>query len=533
MPSTEPTQPVESTALNALTKLQAHFVAMFQQHELRRKADWEKLEKAIPFLDARSAKRMRAVMGSRVGWVIIEDQYIDRDYRDTFSHIFSRRFATPSARCQRLHFFGAELTEAPDLDRLAEAVIQDAYLGYAVIRPTRPNGLGRMLVCPRIALADTDGVEASLCEEQVTLFGRKLKVRGFPFIGQDVDVTTCAQATLWMLRRYYSNRYRQYAETRPYELAQLAARHLHGDRSFPASGLSDWQMAEMLRGLGFSPIIYVKSKFDKRFNELLLSYLDSGVPLVLSFERKATEDSEVSGHAVACFGFRHRAALKLGDKLTKAQAPLAYETRSVLVNDDNYPPYLEVGDKSVAEEYPQAPQFDHISSMIVPLPERISLLAEQFDTIVRDLVEKGAWSIGSKSGTLRKLVENEALVLRLYLTTCRNLKQGLPAQNMPDKLVETAYRLMPLPHFVWVCEFHDKRPGWPSRCLGEVLWDATCNKHERQGLLALHYPEWLVINTAPVFENRVLPEPEGWSEIPLQPGETSTYSPAPANLDEI
>jgi len=500
---------------------------MFQTHELRHKADWNKLTKALPFLDVRSATRLRAVVGSRVGWVIIEDQYIDRDYRDTFSHIFSRRFATPSARCQRLHFFSAELTEAPDLDRLPEAKIDDTYLGYAVIRPTRPNGLGRMLVSPKIALAATNGVEASLCQEEVTLFGRQLTVRGFPFIGQDVDVTTCAQATLWMLRRYYSNRYRQYAETRPYELAQLAARHLHGDRSFPASGLSDWQMAEMLRGLGFSPMIYVKGKFT-RFNEILLSYLDSGVPLVLSFERPPTEESDASGHAVACFGFRHRLPVK-----RLSGVPLGYETQSLLVNDDNYPPYLEVGSAQPPEEYPQAPQFDHISSMIVPLPERISLLAEQFDTLASNLIEKGAWGIRSKSTTLQNLLDSGALVLRLYLTTCRNLKQGLSEQNMPDKLVETAYRLMPLPHFVWVCEFHDKRSDWDQRCLGEVLWDATCNKYERQGLLALHYPEMLAINTAPVFENRVLPEPEGWTEIPLQPGATPSYSPASANLDKI
>ena len=126
-------------------------------------------------------------------------------------------------------------------------------------------------------MAEVAGVELSLSPEKITLFGRSLKVKGFPFSGQDTDVTTCAQATLWMLRRYYSNRYSQYAETRPYELAKLAREHLRGDRAFPASGLSDWQMAEMLRGLGFSPVIYAKSKVAD-FRKLLHIYLDSGIP---------------------------------------------------------------------------------------------------------------------------------------------------------------------------------------------------------------------------------------------------------------
>jgi hypothetical protein len=517
---------VDHPASQAVGKLSRHFESMFQTFKLQHRSDWEKLAKFIPFLDMRSARRLRAATGSRVGWVIVEDQYIDRDYRDTFSHIFSRRFATPSARCQRLHFFGIELAEAPDLNSLHERALQDAYLGYAVIRPTRPNGLGRMLVSPRMVLADPEGIEASLCVEQVSLFGSQLQIRGFPFIRQDVDVTTCAQATLWMLRRYYSNRYHQYAETRPYELSVLASRHLHGDRSFPATGLSDWQMAEMLRGLGFSPMIYVKKKFEK-FESLLHCYLDSGVPLVLSFDRESGQGGEsFAGHAVACFGFRHRMILKhengLGD----------YRMKSVLVNDDNYPPYLEVGDYPPPEEYEGAPRFENISSMIVPLPERISLLAEQFDILVRNLVEKGAWSLATQSPILDKVAKDGKLALRIYLTTCKNLKQALSEQKMPDSFVENCYRLMPLPHFVWVCELHDTRLDWPKRCLGEILWDATCNQYERQGLLALHFPEMIAINAAPVFENVVLPEP-GWTKIPLQPTDSFTYSPSSANLSKV
>ena len=242
----------------ALTRLVNHFEAMLSVYDVRHKEGWGKLLEAVPFLDGRQADRLKFSFGKRAAWVLIEDQYIDRDYRDTFSHVFSRRFATPPSRSQRLHFFGNELPCAPDFHSLKEKATEEAYLGYAVVRPTRPNGLGRMLVKPKIALADSQGLQLSLCPEKITLFGRLLEVRGFPFISQDTDVTTCAQATLWMLRRYYSNRYSQYAETRPYQLATFARQHLRGDRSFPASGLMDWQMAEMLRGLGFSPVIHVR-----------------------------------------------------------------------------------------------------------------------------------------------------------------------------------------------------------------------------------------------------------------------------------
>jgi hypothetical protein len=518
-----------------LEKLRGHFAAVSRTLPLRVSADWKALEKLVPFLDLRNRERLMEAFGGQVGWVLVEDQYIDRDYRDTFSHIFSRRFATPPARSQRLHFFDRTLSLKPDTEHLG-SIEKDSYLGYAVIRPTRPNGLGRVMLSPRISDSAGTGMEASLCEERITLFGHVFLLRGFPFIGQDIDVSTCAQATIWMLRRYYSNRYRQYGETLPYELSQLAARHLHGDRSFPATGLSDWQMAEILRGLGFSPMIYSKKRFP-RFNEWLLSYLDSGIPLILCFDRPGESESgegnraaESPGHAVACFGFRDRSPVGSPKFRDHAIWPGSYQANNVLINDDNYPPYLEVGTREAPARYPTAPGFNHISSFIVPLQERISLLVEQFDSQVRGIIGIGPWSIESRSPVLAKLHAAGALNLRVFLTTCRNLKQKLA---QPNKLVETAYRLMPLPHFVWVCEFHDHRQPWESRCMGEILWDATCNKLEPQGLLALHYPETLAINLAPVFENRVLPEVGGWTEIPLQAEDSPPYSPASVNLDKF
>ena len=215
--------------------------------------------------------------------------------------------------------------------------------------------------------------------------------------------------------------------------------------------------------------------------------------------------SDAAGHATACFGFRHR----LVKKAHSGKPGLhSYESCSVIVNDDNYPPYLEVPESQpehVREVYPGAPDLSQIGSMIVPLPEQISLLADQFDGLVRSLLTGNQWGISKRSPILRSVFEAGELGLRIYLTTFRKLKQGLNRQQMGRPFVGTAYRLMPLPHFVWVCELHDVRNQWSARCLGEIMWDATCNRHEEQGLQALHYPEVLVINSLPVFENRVAP----------------------------
>ncbi|WP_367872253.1 hypothetical protein [Luteolibacter sp. Populi] len=136
---------------------------------------------------------------------------------------------------------------------------------------------------------------------------------------------------------------------------------------------------------------------------------------------------------------------------------------------------------------------------------------------------------------MKEALDSGNLALRCYLTSCRNFKQGLNEdQQMHDGIVAMAYRLMPMPHFIWVCELHDIRQEGELKCLGEVVWDSTCNRFEWQGLLALHYPELFVLNADSAFENRVTPdESRGWLEIQLQGRDRTAYSPGAANLIDI
>src|SRR5262249_7785797 len=147
-------------------------------------------------------RRLNSCLGV-VRTVVIERHYIDKDYRDTFSNYHSKRFSTPPSRCLRLHFFDEPITR--DQLRSAEQ-IQPSYCGYSIIRPTRPNCIGRTLLDPRKLQYPTG--DLCTCEETLSIQGVILDVHGFPFISQDADVTVCAQSALWMVLRFFSNRYR-------------------------------------------------------------------------------------------------------------------------------------------------------------------------------------------------------------------------------------------------------------------------------------------------------------------------------------
>ncbi len=231
---------------------------------------WEDLLKlAGPELDRRGVVRLQALLGTCCDMVVIERHYIDKDYRDTFSNFHSKRFNTPSSRCARLHFFREPLTETQIIN--ADNVVSANYLGYAVIRPTKPNCIGRTLVCHTVRIDRS--AHLSLCEEKVLLLGTPLRVQGFPFISQDADATVCAQSALWMLLRYYSSRYAWYSEILPFQITNLANQHAVGTRVYPTAGLFSWQLAEALRLQRFAPVVYSRAQYPADFEHLLYTYL--------------------------------------------------------------------------------------------------------------------------------------------------------------------------------------------------------------------------------------------------------------------
>lgn len=99
----------------------------------------------VPFIEKHGALMLRQRLDGIARAVAVERHYIDRDYRDTFSHYHSKRFNTPASRTLRLHFFDQPVSRD---HLLAGAPAQSAYCGYAVIRPTRPSCLGRTMISP-------------------------------------------------------------------------------------------------------------------------------------------------------------------------------------------------------------------------------------------------------------------------------------------------------------------------------------------------------------------------------------------------
>lgn len=471
--------------------------------------NWDSLlQLCLPLLDRRGLDRLKTVLEPDCRTVVVERHYIDKDYRDTFSHFHSKRFNTPSSRCVRLHFFGASISEAQIVTE--DQSVRDQYLGYSVIRPTKPNCVGRTMLSHKTR--SEKRAHVSLCNEEVQLMGMRLKVEGFPFISQDADATVCAQSALWMLLRYYSNRYSWYSEILPFQITNLANHYAVGNRVYPSAGLYSWQLAEALRLLRFSPVVYSRNQYKGDFDHLLYTFIESGLPLMVT----------VPGHVVV--GYGHASDYTRPWPIGASHFVYSsFFNSSLVISDDNRYPYQMLHESGPTGPRDSKFSWKDIEEFIVPLPEKVFLTADQARKVIEIILKGPLVGIAAQSPSLAK----KKLLLRLFLTSSRSYKRRLQERGMGHDLVATVYRNLPMPHFIWVCEIADfDEYATDKKVLGEVLWDATRNAHEPNGWIALHYPEKLFVDDGSAFNGQ-----QDIKQIPLGP--IKSYSLFRSNLHSL
>ena len=235
--------------------------------------------------------------------VIIESDYVDRDYRDSYYTYFSTKLLRYSRFCVRLSFFDSALPE--DVSPGDRDVISENYLGFVVLRPL-VKCIGRNVISPKAKKGEA--ASALICKTRVnaTCMGVKLTAEGFPHSSQDGETMTCAQTTIWSLLEYFGNRYVEYVPTLPSEIKEVLTPFSY-ERQLPSSGLSFEQISVALRELGFGTKVYMAPQLPENptkddvdafnqasslFKETLYCYLESGIPLALCMENKC------HGHAV-------------------------------------------------------------------------------------------------------------------------------------------------------------------------------------------------------------------------------------------
>lgn len=338
----------------------------------------------------------------RCATVIIEQHYVDRDYVEDFAIFYARSLRAYPPYSQRMHFFSESFDETKWRELLVRANrgqaenvrqwLQDAYLGFSVIRPLPGSPLGRTVVATFGPKA-TEGRRREFGGSRnytVHLGGFELHVEGLAFQQQDQGVSACATIALWSAIHRVAPMEGLPAMT-PAQITEAASRYyLPGGRSLPSEGLNVNQLCEAIRAGGLSPVV-IPATSPEVDRAQLLGYMRSGLAPILAAKTLSTRE----GHAVCAVG------VKIGAVKPRTNMSLAYRDgatalEGLYLHDDRLGPCVSADIYNHTDEpsmsiktalrirWPGSKdEEDHLllGAIVVPVPAKIRLTVTRMRTV--------------------------------------------------------------------------------------------------------------------------------------------------------
>jgi hypothetical protein len=429
--------------------------------------------------------------------IIIETDYIDRDYLEDFSSYYVKCFHEYGRRCTRLHFFSDSFDRSSFelfLEGLESTItsksLQESYLGFIVLKPLPQTIIGRTCL-KTYPSAPNHRAFPTTRNYEVNLFGCELNIRSLAFQEQDSVVAACATSALWSAFHQTGLKF-QHAVPTPVEITRSATElEPANTRSFPnVDGLNGTQMARAIRSVGLEPY---QENADNTYilRSTASAYLRAGLPVILGLDlidlSNTTNPINIGKHAVTLVGFG------VGPSIDQPQAFNCFKNKASMIDrfyahDDQVGPFSRMiikGDIKVNDqgrcclETSWKGRDDRLGSVVglpdillIPLYKKIRIpfrsihdLVMTFDRQLK-AVETGlgmnphdlTWDIGLVTGSELK---------------CSHLNETLLTGLRKRRFLTTG-----LPRFLWRAGAYSAN----DNILIELIFDAT---DIEQGCLAI------------------------------------------------
>jgi hypothetical protein len=334
------------------------------------------------------------------GTVLLETQYVDKDYLDDYSKFYVRRFSSKDHKCARLHFFTGTTTHQDFENWLTSGLrddehrtLKNSYLGFMIIKPLPRTFIGK--TCLRLYPTFDHASRLHLTRTYaVNLFGIALEVHSIAFQEQDKVVAACATTAIWSaLNGISSLPIRSIPSCS--EITTAAINFVPGSNNrFPSTELSQKQILRALDVAGYRHHSHsLKDASADEVFDLASCYLRSGIPLILGadvFDGK--EGTKLGAHASAILG-----------------CETATAERALYVHDDRLGPFARA---SVSKS-------SDVSEIIGPQAGVLFSLQEKDDS--------GAWQATRDFIALKSLVaitdKKVRLPLIVAMRTCEFIRK--------------------------------------------------------------------------------------------------------------
>lgn len=418
--------------------------------------------------------------------ILMESDYIDRDYLEDYSRYYVKCFTRYGERCARLHFFNTQIDHKSFTKMLHEYTdetrlkLNEAYLGFIVIKPLPKTFIGKSCFNIYSSIKEDASKKVLNRKYNISLFGIRLELRTVAFQEQDKVVSACATTAIWTaLQALDKKDLRQVPSCS--EITLAAINHVNeSSNSFPNKGLSNKQILRALDVYGFKnhKVNIDASEPDSKevFISTIKNYIRSGLPLIMGTQVYDIEDStaqERDGHAVTVLGFDSNKAVYIHDdrvgpfaKATLydvASLPPSINSKEVECNGAKWCVALRKKDESgewIAESQILVPD-----SLVIPSYKKVRVSSDVIDNTCKALLEEyNAYYIEHND-------EDEMppkIQYELRLESLADVKQRVLKShsviNKKDILLKSAAK------FMWTAVFNDPDDNKP---LFELLFDST------------------------------------------------------------
>jgi hypothetical protein len=419
--------------------------------------------------------------------IIVERDYIDKDYMIDFSKFYSRSFNIDNKRTTRIHFFDQVFSEDEFRSILftgeKEKVDQlDAhYLGFSVVKPIKDKNqhdlIGRTLLKTYKNEEGDFRRKYLKSNHEVSLFGIKLNIDSLPYQTQDSAVGGCATIACWTVLQQLAHKF----ELEKASLFEVTEKSVHIPtigRNFPSHGLTMEQIKAFfdvteLETEYILPSIMAEVKDydptkDCFIEDAVKAYLELGVPMLIGIALQIKEENKPLVREIAeKFGLKkvnikydYHAVVITGYKALNKKIVELY------LHDDGIGPFCKTNPVNGnfyqwINEWVTRQGYEaiHVFTLLIPLYPKIRLPFKEI--YIEFLKQKRFFEAVNR----HKGVDPKLYCAELLLMDVRQYKQSLLTQSFQNK---TEILLKPFPRFLWVM-----RHNYCDKPFFDCVLDAT------------------------------------------------------------
>ncbi len=424
---------------------------MIEKHiiNINKDSDFDELSN---FIDINIVQELKGYMSGKISAILVETPYYDSDYLSTYYCFYSRKHRHFPKESIRIHFYN-----------------HDEYCGYITVRPTMEGTnigksyLSAQAFCPNDSKVITNSFK-------VHMLGEENFVDSFPWMQQETDVAVCAHVAIWSILRYYGTKFANYHNMTMGNIVEQLPETMN--RKIPTTAVNIQQIPDIFKKLGFTPIVVNRQRVGNDiFMQELLSYLDSGIPIIGCMSQKR--------HAISIIGYKKYG--KDSEKFKKAidnPKKRAYNSdliSELIVNDDNYFPYKIMGKREDFNPFVKEQVFDKNQKFI-----------EDIDYLIIPLYDRMQYSYLSVKDAVEKYLDNENIlendrsyIIRPYITSANSLKEHSYRIFDDNSLWDEIPRIS-MPRFVWCIDISSVEEYNKGNTDIQMVIDTTCCNMELQ-----------------------------------------------------